>query len=208
MSAHIIVHTGQKFNRLTIIETGLRRGGARASRCACDCGGETIVTNSKLVAGDTRSCGCLYSTHGHGSRRAGESLTYRSWEALRRRCLNPNATQYSYYGGRGVTIPAEWDDFVQFLEDVGERPSAAHTLDRVDNAANYSKENCRWATKKEQARNRRSSLMLTFEDKTQCAAAWAEELRMPASIIYDRLNRYKWSVVRTLTTPVRAIKRP
>ena len=208
MSAHIIVHAGQKFNKLTIVETGLRRGGTRASRCACDCGGETIVTNNKLVGGNTRSCGCLYSTHGHGGRKAGESLTYRSWAALRRRCLNPNATQYRHYGGRGVTIPAEWDDFMQFLADVGERPSAAHTLDRIDNDVGYSKANCRWATKMEQARNTRSNHMLAFEGKTQCVATWAEELQMSASVIYDRLNRYKWSIERTLTTPVRAIKRP
>ncbi len=94
--------------------------------------------------------------HGHGS--AGESLTYSSWYNMRTRCENPRATQYALYGGRGIAVCARWADFTNFLADMGERPSAGHTLDRYPNKdGNYEPGNCRWATQSEQCRNKRTS---------------------------------------------------
>lgn len=79
---------------------------------------------------------------------------YRSWSMMKQRCNNPNYTHYSYYGGRGIKVCERWNDFRNFYEDMGARPSPQHSLDRIDNDGNYEPDNCRWATKLEQVLNR------------------------------------------------------
>lgn len=150
--------TGEKFGLLTAI----RRVGKNAQRvslweCICDCGKTTTVSGSNLGSGHTRSCGCLRlkanTTHGHGG--AKTSTTYNSWLAMKKRCLNPNQKGYNHYGGRGITIHAEWiTSFDKFLADMGDRP-AGMTLDRIDCNGNYEPENCKWSTISEQNANQR-----------------------------------------------------
>jgi hypothetical protein len=95
-------------------------------------------------------------THGHGSNKIGRSPTYRSWDGMIQRCTNQNHAAYKNYGGRGITVCAEWlDSFEVFLADIGEKPSVDLSLDRIDNEGNYEPANCRWATAKEQRANRR-----------------------------------------------------
>lgn len=110
------------------------------------------------------------------------------------RCLNPNSPIYHKYGGAGITICARWLDPVNgpqnFLDDMGQKPSSEHSIDRYpDKKGNYEPDNTRWATPKEQARNTKANRLITCDDRTQCIAAWAEELEMTSSALHSRLRR-------------------
>jgi len=166
----------------------------------CDCGIELPVTADSLVSGNTKSCGCLKAeatTIIHG--RFGEPI-YRSWAGMVGRCTNKRNDAFSDYGGRGITVCPEWREFECFLADMGEKPSSKHSIDRIDNSLGYYKENCRWATAKEQARNRRSSRILTFVGLSFCVAEWVEITGMRC--IKYRAER-GWSDDRIFTQPVR-----
>ena len=137
----------------------------------------------------------------HGHAVVGQSSsTYRSWQAMRRRCYNPNDVGYSRYGGRGITVCLRWSYFENFLEDMGERPEGL-TLDRLDTDGPYCKDNCRWATKAEQSVNKSNCRQITFEGKTHCISEWARKVGVGFFTLRSRLNR-GWSVERALTTNV------
>lgn len=140
------------------------------------------------------------TTHGGTSLRA-----YRTWEAMKRRCLNPNDPAYEDYGARGITVCDRWLDFANFFADMGERPEGL-TLDRIDNDGPYAPENCRWATRTEQARNTRSCEFITFGGVTKPLPQWAEDCGMKACTLRARL-RSGWDVERALTTPVRPLRK-
>ncbi len=127
------------------------------------------------------------------------STTYSSWASMKSRCLNSRDEHYPQYGGAGITVCQRWSEsFQSFLEDMGSRPINM-TLDRINNNKGYSPDNCRWATPKEQMRNRRNTLLLTLNGKTMPATAWAELLDIPYSTILHRLQRGD-SVERALAT--------
>lgn len=158
-------HTGKRFGMWTVLERDLsdRRGSAKW-RCLCDCGTQKVVAANTLIQGKSKSCGCMSQTwrtegatkHGHAKSKpnGGFSGAYKSWHAMRQRCLNENNDQYIDYGGRGITICDAWDSFENFLADMGDRPPKM-TLDRVDPNGNYEPGNCRWATRKMQSQNQR-----------------------------------------------------
>jgi len=119
---------------------------------------------------------------------------------MKERCCNQHARDYRYYGGRGITVCERWLlSFVAFLEDMGRRPSLRHMLERLDNDGPYSPENCCWATRIEQANNRRNNRLLTWNGRTQTLAAWSRETGIPQHRIEQRLNRCDWSIADALT---------
>lgn len=134
------------------------------------------------------SKGCASTTHGGFKDKMPE---YASWAAMKNRCDHPGSTHYSRYGGRGITYNKSWGNFEQFLIDMGKMPEENMELDRIDNDGNYCKENCRWATRKEQTRNRggaRATRLYTFNGKTMCIADWAKEIGITPQSLQKRLN--------------------
>ncbi len=202
--------TGQRFERLVVLRF-VDKNQFRHSLwlCECDCGIEKIVLGYDLKSGHTKSCGCLQkekasivnTKHGH-TKNGKLSKTWITWRGMTQRCVDIGHKQYKDYGGRGITVCRRWRNFVNFLKDMGEHPGKEYQIDRVDNDGNYCRENCRWATKKEQMRNTRQNRLITFEGKTRCLIEWAEEYRMSDGTLRSRF-RLGWSIEKALTTPVR-----
>lgn len=184
--------TGQTFGKLLVV---CRHGSDKHQKatwlCKCECGGQTIAATGSLRSGNTTSCCGRREVLGNAMRTHGRSQTgtYRIWKKLRARCENPSTPNFHLYGGRGITVCDRWSKFELFLKDVGERPSLAHSLDRIDNNKGYSPDNCRWATRKQQNRNTRRNHLLTMGGETECMAYWAER----AGVTQDFLKKRIWA---------------
>lgn len=187
-STHPPIIPGTRFGQLVAVE----RCGATALGKAlwlfrCDCGTNHIVRATTVRSGVTRSCGCLRAEPGANQRhtvpnpagsensnfRHGKTKTpeYSAWVNLNRRCYDTDSTSYKYYGLRGIAVCERWrSSFMAFLEDMGPRPTTAHSVERRDNDGNYEPSNCCWATKAEQIRNRRKPVRGRFTGGGQKAA--------------------------------------
>lgn len=190
---------GKKFGRLTVIEDAGSANGLSTWKCRCDCGSEIIVPGKLIKRGTYKSCGCLKSeqtrllnlSHGKSGTR-----TFNIWKNMRQRCLNKNNPRYPGYGGRGIKICDRWKDYVNFLKDMGEAPNK-FSIERKDNDGNYCPENCVWADNRTQCRNTRRNRSITFEGRTQCISAWADELGIDPAGMHRRLAN--WPIARALT---------
>lgn len=142
-------------------------------------------------------------SHGHaGCPRLGikPSKTYEAWVSMKRKCCDSKLSNYPLYGGRGITYDPRWERFEEFLADMGEAPEGL-SLDRKENDGNYCKENCRWATPTQQSNNKRNNRTLTFKGETLTMAQWAARIGISRQILRSRIDLYKWSIERALTTP-------
>lgn len=197
--------TGQRFGRLLVIEeTGRNKHNAVMWLCRCDCGTEKAVRAYGLRSGKTRSCGCynrekiVQSTKTHG---LSHQPIHTAWRNMNRRTSEPTYPGYHLYGGRGISVCAEWrESFEAFVRDMGPSHSDGLTLDRIDVNGNYEPTNCRWATPLEQGRNKRNNRLLTFRGETMPLSAWAERVGVHHTVIRARL-RNGWPVERALTAP-------
>lgn len=157
-----------------------------------------------VVSVDTRQkIASAHIMHGHriAPRGSPEFATWSSWVKLRRRCYCPDDADYKRYGARGISICPEWSEYLNFLNDMGLRPLGT-SLDRIDNNGDYEKSNCRWATKQEQARNRRSSRLLVIDGVEKTLAEWSEISGVPSSTIRMRINYRGGKVDKSILAPV------
>lgn len=194
--------TGKRFGRLTAIERAGSDGSNAWWKCVCECGRLTQVRTCHLQSEKIRSCGCGPKGRHRYIHGMTGTRVYRIWRQMHQRCENPNAEGYENYGGRGIKVCERWNNFPQFFEDMGQPLTDKHTLDRKKVNEGYSKENCKWATHKEQMQNRRDSHNITAFGKTQCLTAWAEEYGLAITTLKNRLVRAKMNPEDALIAPL------
>lgn len=207
----MIDRTGERFGRLVITRfIRVDKNWNYIWECKCDCGNIINVRYNNLLNDSTKSCGCLKrertiersTKHGLSGGQGNYTRLYRIWLNMRRRCNNRRDQDYPYYGGRGIKVCKEWDNYAAFHDWAMKNGYADHlTLDRINNNGDYCPENCRWATRKEQARNTRQNHFITFNGKTMTIAEWAEYLGVSSTVLRTRLYR-GWPIERALTRPV------
>ena len=185
--------TGKRFGRLTVLSYSHTKNKRAYWNCLCDCGNEIIAMGKYLVHGDTKSCGCLKPDilfERNYKHDMSNTRFYYIWAGMKHRCNNKNEIGYKNYGGRGITYQPSWEDFQNFYEDMylsyckhaeqfGENNTS---IDRINNNGNYTKENCHWATRVEQANNTRQNRVVAGTNMT--ATQYARNIgKHPATII-------------------------
>lgn len=198
--------TGRKFGRLTVLScAGRKKGSYYKWNCRCECGNEKVIFGHSMVRGFTVACGCLgKQALGNATRTHGMTRTkiYQAWKSMIQRCCNRNSTAYPLYGGRGIKVCDRWRrSFECFAMDMGELPEGM-TLERMDNNGNYEPKNCCWATRKEQANNRRGAKKIDYCGISLSVPEWARLFSVRASRVYRRL-RQGVDFERALFTPSR-----
>ena len=193
---------GSTHGRLTIV--GYESNGAHPRALVrCACGTEKTVQIDNLAR--THSCGCIKremlrakATHG-----LSESPEYRRWADMIDRCTRVSRRDFARYGGRGVRVCQRWlDDFAHFYADMGPRPSAKHSIDRIDTEGDYEPSNCRWATAKEQRINQRRQTLHTHQGVTGTLKDLAQRAGLPYGAVSQRVRTLKWSVYDALSRPL------
>lgn len=201
--------TGQRFGRLTVQERAENRGERSYWVCGCDCGSIKTVRGSHLLQGLINSCRCIQKeqldlvnrTHSMAG-----TVPYRTWRHMKSRCLNPKVSGYENYGGRGIQICGAWEEsFENFWSDMGPSYVKGLSIGRIDNEGDYSPENCRWETTKQQTRNTRSNVYVTTSLGTMLMVELAELTGIPYQRIAARVS-YGWTGDRLLEPVKETVK--
>lgn len=195
--------TGQKFGQLTVICRSDQRGNGKKPvvlwECSCICGNQIAVKSDSLLSGHTKSCGCQKIKHGHSNK---ERL-YQTWKNMRRRCFVPTNKRWVHYGGRGITICPEWNDYAVFRAwAMNNGYSDELTIDRINVNGNYCPENCRWVNAKTQANNVSRNHIVDFNGRSMTMAELADHLGLSYSALQHRIDR-GWDIERIASTPQR-----
>ena len=196
---------GERFGKL-VVKSIYSNGRRNVCVCLCDCGNTKTIRKDHLTSEKIISCGCYHaSIIGERSKTHGMSKTrlYRIWKGMRNRCYNEHIPGYEHWGGRGIVVCDEWQTFEPFYEwAVANGYNDGLSIDRIDNNGNYEPSNCRWATPEEQAKNRNSNAMITYEGTTKHISVWDREIGSKKSgRVRARLNA-GWSIEKAVTTPV------
>jgi len=201
---------GKKFDRLLVTRLAASSKFKRSLRylCICDCGNETIVDGRRLRSKHTRSCGCLAREKRISKTRSKHEMyysdEYKTWTSIKIRC---GWKKSKYYGARGISVCDRWiKSFDAFYEDMGDKPSAKHTIDRIDVNGNYEPSNCKWATMKEQSVNRRNTKYITINGVKKCLMYWLTIYNVGEYLVRSRM-RQGWDMNEELfTTPKKTYK--
>lgn len=206
--------TGQKFGRLTVIELAETKNWNVYWKCKCECGNYTTVLSSKLRVERTQSCGCIRKeiiiqrSEKHGLR---HKRIYNIYCTMKARCYNSNSEEYHNYGGRGIVICKEWlgengiENFAKWAYENGYNESADFgqcTIDRIDVNGNYEPSNCRWTTNKEQMRNLRSTIYLTYHGETKSLCEWSEITGISRGTLYGRKKKFGYTDEECIDVPI------
>lgn len=186
---------GRRFGMLTVVSRVENKNGKAMWLCSCDCGDGCIVAGTSLRAGARTSCGkhrtIAQSEKCYGRPKHGQSYTpeYRAWVNLRSRCNSPTAPAYHDYGARGIRVCERWDSFETFYADMGQRPSPAHSIDRINNDGDYEPDNCRWTTNVEQQRNQRRTRFVRYNGMVATIPEMAGALNISRSALWHMAAR-------------------
>lgn len=192
--------TGKKFGKLTA-KSYYRKNGRTYWCCVCECGNIVEVRSDGLSTGQTKSCGCLHKeilSKLNTKHKKCHTRLYDSWTDLKQRCYNKHNKRYKDYGERGIKVCDEWlNDFMNFYNwAVNNGYTDSLTIDRINNNGDYEPSNCRWATPKEQIRNRNNTKYITYKGITKPFAEWCEIYNLSYTKVYNRINYYHWSIER------------
>ena len=201
--------TGKKFGKLIVLEFSYEKFFNCGTKhnywlCKCECGNKKIISANNLKNNHTQSCGCLpkekaknnFTTHNLSN-----TLLYRKYSGIKRRCYNKNEKSYNNYGGRGIIMCDEWkNDFKAFYDWSMMHGYADNlTIDRIDVNGNYEPNNCRWITNKEQQNNKRNNHYITYNNETHTITEWAKKLNISVKALSWRVNNKKWSLEKAMT---------
>lgn len=198
------IKVGEKYGRLTVIENHHPQDEVV---CRCECGNIKVARATNVFYGGTRSCGCLSKEgnnliHGDG-RKGNRKRLYTIWKSMRERCTVPSQKRYKNYGGKGIKVCSEWDDYSVFKEwALNNGYSDELSIDRIDVNGDYCPENCRWATAKEQANNTTANHRITIDGITHTMSEWSEISGIKTSTIFARL-KYGWNERDAVFKPLR-----
>lgn len=195
--------TWKEFWRLVVILLNHIQKNWSYRLCKCSCGNNKIICWTSLIKWRSKSCGCLRKEllSKKATHRMWKTKIYRIRARIKSRCTDKNITQYKDYWWRWITYDPRREKFEWFYEDMYEWYKQWLSIDRIDNNWNYCKENCRWATRKEQNNNQRSNYLLEYNWLILNITQWAEKLWLSRNLLSDRIHKLWWSIEKSLTTP-------